>query len=391
MAIGRGNNLEQVKQFFDWLNKLEKPRPTKKNNFVLYNSTFRNGLTLGHIVDITWCMISHVIPNGYRGLVIGIGLPDPPQFFPEKDLKRAERDPGYASTYDSIKTRLPKPEDFRSYFTRMYELELVLRGQVRLAAEIDGALRRGHVDFQTLPFDKVFIVPKFPHVIYPQHYDIGFNRNYQGRFEPPKSKIAKQYIVVREGEDEDGRANDRIKRKLTEERNIGVAGTSEKSMPKSIRRIRGKPALLPEQQKEIAERIRGAEFELGFMFNSELHLGQKELVDETIRSARKKGREVVFAVPYSPLPVTWEEFPSPFNRYAELKDYLFKLFSNNRSELDSIYVTFVEMEKYKPALSEKPLSYLPPKFTPHYCDFLPLPDFSTSELEAMGLDALIDF
>ncbi len=346
----------------------------KNDKYVMNNSTFRYGVTLGNLADIAACMKGYVIPNNYKGLVIGIGFPDSPVFFPEFD-KRMSRDRDSAKIYRCMRQR--KPE--LTYFQRLYMLEKALRGDAPLGKALQ-KLNDDHIGFEPVPSGKVFIVPKHPHQIYAGRYDNFCIKNRQGQLEPRKELIQLEYLFSRESGGSDGDGRDRIKAKDASDRNIDLAVLYEHELPKDAVKARKINVFSSQQQKEISQSIEENEFELGVMPYAILNNDQMAMIDETLDAAyTEPGRkEVVFAVPYSPVPksesgrrkfwkrFTESDFKSPFERYEELKDHIETLFEDNPDELGRIHFTFVEMNRYDKFSDEKKsLSYLPPHYRPH--------------------------
>jgi len=320
-------------------------------------------------------MTNHVIPNDYRGLVIGIGMPDPRNFFPEKDEERAKHDTDYSIAYNDMKGRQPET----TYFERLKMLDSALKGRPPFNKEKINQRFGDKLQFESLPQNKVLIVPKHPHTIYTTHYDHTYRKDLQGQLEPNKELIQMQYLFVRK-EPVDGSARDRIKAKSAEQRHIPLVVEYESDMPPERKSLRDKRILTPSEQDKELKKIRGSEYELCIMPFGVLDEEQMRMIDDTLNNAYKLGekREMVFAVPYLPCPSSesgrrnfWMEhrtpdLGSPFERYTDTKEHIEGLFEERPDEFDKISFTFVEISREGTfPIKEKSLSYLPNNFRPH--------------------------
>jgi hypothetical protein len=355
----------------------------KDQKFILYNTTLRDGVTYGHLADINYCMDNLIVPNDYRGLVIGIGLPDPRKFFPDFDRKRRKTEPDYTGHfYKCMRNRTPET----TYFDRLCTLEMALSGDA--PSDEDGGRIAGK-GFKAVPYQKIFVTPKYPHQIFTDRYDTVWKNNLQGQLEPPKDLIQSEYLFVRETKGTDGPARDRIKSKDASERNIPLVVVHEHDISPGQLEYRGKTVLSQNQQKELTLKNQNSEFELCIMPYTAFNGQQQEMVGATLNDAYKTQgyREVVFAIPFLPVPKNPEDRQRfwmthyledagggpPFKRYERLKQWIGDSFASKPEELGRIHITFVEMnESGEFLIPEKSLSFLPRHFRSHgpFSDYL---------------------
>lgn len=123
------------------------------------------------------------------------------------------------------------------------------------------------------------------------------------------------------------------------------------------------------------ERINSCEFVVTVMPHGSLGAEHKSLVDETLNNAFKKANECILAVPYLPVPKRKEQrvkfwieqrsdpdYGRTFERYVDLKNYVFSLFECTRQELGKIHITFAEVDRNGQLSSSRSLSYIKPNF-----------------------------
>jgi len=154
----------------------------KNTRVVTYNSSFRD-IAIGHLVDINYCIESLVKPNEYKGLVVGIGYPDPPKYFP-KCADRVRLSKEDLPIFRSIKERVQKPEKYKTYFEKLYLLKMALRGEVPYDKKKKNMLKK--LDIETIPIESILIIPKYSHTVFPWLYDMVHRKDFQGYLEPEK-------------------------------------------------------------------------------------------------------------------------------------------------------------------------------------------------------------
>ncbi|NIO22198.1 MAG: hypothetical protein GTN76_16095 [Candidatus Aenigmarchaeota archaeon] len=340
----------------------------KNTRVVTYNSSFGD-LKIGHLADIHYCMESLVKPNEYKGLVIGIGYPDPPEFFPksiDKERLNKEDEP----IFRNIKKRLRKPEDFKTYFERLYLLKMALRGEIPYDKKKRGTLKK--LGIEAIPIESVFVIPKYSHTVFPWLYDMVYRSDYQGYMEPEKDDIQTQFIYIRED-----RQRDRLKEKDAQRRNIHVTASHDEMVPELIKRYRSQLLLTKREENSVLKKLRDKEFELYISAFDFLDDTQMQQIDETLNEAAKHDRESVFVVPYKDMPKDTEENRefwrqiratgnlthsrlSPFSRYLDVKRHIDGLFRVTPVNRKNAHVTLMEMRE--DGLVDEPqksFSYMP--------------------------------
>jgi hypothetical protein len=367
--------------------KIDNVQYGKDKNWVVYNSTFGKGIKVGHMYGIAHCMRSLVKPNDYKGLLIGIGMPD--RNLPEKDMRLATVDKDYDAFYDDMAARFSDPSQVPTFFRRLYELDLALRGNLPMGSRMKEILADADIGYEPVPFDKVLAVPKHSHVIYPWHYDSFFKKDKGGQFEPPKSDIAVQYIFMGdERGGSDGWTAGRIRKKSAEERNIPVSVVYESGLPPNVKRLRPRSVISERRANEVRRMAEESVFDVAFMPYAPFDLGQVNLVSETLNAAEKKGTEVVFAVPYLPIPRRAEDYGAPFNMSLDLRDYLAGEFKTTPEQLHKVHITFLETDNEgRVDVTARNRAYLPKEFIPHRYRsmFARIPEMSEIPLEDLGL------
>ncbi len=364
----------------------------KNNKWVTYNSTFRDGVSIGHIYSIAQSMNVHVIPNRNQGLVIGIGLPNRKEDFPEYNPALAAQDPDYVNVRADIVRRFLDEGEHMTFFRRVYELDAALRGKLPMLDGTRKILESQEVNFSPVPFDMVITVPKPSHVIYPEKYDAFFAVDYSGQFEPATADIANQYIFIPKSDGgQDGWTMGRVNQKLAEKRNIQVTAVSEETVPGLVRRSKVR-RLIPANQREAFEKkYRDTQFEVALMPNSDIDIGQMQLIYETMNDAEKKGSEAVFAIPYLKAPRRRGDFGLPFRRALKVRDFIHTEYRSVPEKLDNKHITFVETDNDgRFELTPSTASYLPEKFTVHRYKrmFTEIPAMSDIDLRQSGLEHL---
>jgi hypothetical protein len=344
---------------------------------VVYNSSFGFGdPKVGHTFDINYCTHYLVKPNKHRALAIGIGWPDPPEYFSEIDMRWFRIGKGFLDFQEYKEARdkrLPEPENFVTYFERLYILEMLLRDEIPTSEGRKDLLKE--LDIHHLSEGSYLIYPKHTHILYPYLYDI--RRDSQGFLEPNKNEIACEYMFS-----DTVTAKQRIRAKETERRNINIVTLDNDVIPEKVREKRLVSILKSEEREDILNSLKEKEFELYVLSDTPLDETQIRYIDQTIEAAYKNNREAVFAVPYARIPETISENKKfwltqrirmargeflPFERYEITKNYLEKILDKkHEGSLNEIHITFMEMKSDgsipRPEMS---FSYLPRKIALH--------------------------
>jgi hypothetical protein len=346
----------------------------KENKYIMYNSTFRK-MKFAHMYDINAAMDKLVFHNDYKGLVIGIGYPDPPEYFPEEmdSYRLSEED---RPDFERIVSRVPRPEEFKSFFERLYLLKKALNKEIPVDMKKREKLKR--LGIKRIPLQKVYMVPKPPHLAYPHLYDLTSVKDFQGYFEPPRKLIQQQYIMRGTHKD-----RQRAKQKESEKRNIDIMVDDFRGH--ISKRDRELLLLKKWEESRILKDLNNKAFQLYVtsFFDSSIRL-ENSLLKDDLKSIEKmisrsanEGEECVLAVPYCKVPVDpkpnsmfWSYLRSgekihamplaPFQRYSKIKENVDGMFRENDPERQLVHITFMEMET-DGSMNEpgKSLSYLP--------------------------------
>ena len=357
----------------------------KADNFVVYNS--RNGgkygVTVGNLSDLSEMQCSVRVPN--CALLAGIGLPDSPSFFPPYNSLQSCTDDGYQAAWRAMSKKQPK----LNYFQRLYMLEKALTGNAPIPEEIRRIIKGKGEDFIPFPHRGVYIYPKFPHKIYPNRYDNIIRRTgrerLRGQMEPNKTRLHAEFLYQPPEDLKDDNAFLRIISKGANERNLPLIVCGDKNFTPEQLKNRRRDILTDEAGNAYLKSIEDGNFELLVMPYSQFGdaENQKQMVDSLLSKtfAQSDDAEAVIAIPYLPIPKDQKnlryfwmqhslvDMGMPFDRYADVKNYVIDVTSQDRVEsedLNRIHFTFIEMslegELRDPKLS---FSYLPPNFRPH--------------------------
>lgn len=341
----------------------------KDRQWVVYNSTFRNGVKYSHMHSIAQCMNMLVIPNDNYGLLIGIGNPDSLELetLPPFDCDLADSNPDYLFVYRNFVWQCYTPKHKATFFQRLYQVDKALSGKLPLSQETSAILSSNWFGFKPVPFDKALVVPKPSHMVFPKRYDQNPDNYLAGQFEPPKGGIANQYIFVPNGDvDGDGRTSSRLRLKQAEQRNIQVTAFQENSMPIQVRVMRNMNILAPDENEQFESGYRNTIFDVAFLPMRPLDLEQAMLIGRTLSAAAEDGHEAVFAVPYKSEPRTTEDFGYPFRQALGLRNFIADGFRGHADELDNVHITYVETEDNGIFdLNEATIPYLPDNFFIH--------------------------
>ncbi len=369
----------------------------KDNKWVTYNSTFRDGVRVGHIYSIAQSMNVHVIPNHNRGLVVGLGFPDRRKDFPEYDRKLAMQDSDYQQVYENMIPRLAKLSDRMTFFRRLYEVDKAMRGRLPMLRPTEDIIGSDEVGFSPIPFGMTMVVPKWSHVIYPHKFDQCFVVDYSGQFEPRTGDIANQYVFIPKMSDsQDGWVTGRLRQKLAGRRNIQVTAVHEDTVPEKVRCEKDTPLLSPGLKVGFEGEYDDKVFEVALLPNTEMDSGQMHLIHETLDAAARNRREAVFAIPYRQMPQTREDYGSPFRRALAVRDHINGQFesSSGISMLDDVHITYVEREDdRKFTLNDSTANFFPSRFVLHKYEQMvaDIPAMSEVNIHKLGLKHLAAF